>query len=326
MINAPDDFITTDESYKSDNPDLDDPDLSYFGWEPRVALDGGFRMFVNGLREKPTKKPILLFLPKGGPAALLAAFLGLFSDGIHHTVCLFEDEALALTFDSLNMPERIQKTTRVVIGDLKFLAKTDKDCYGGCVVLAYGVSMPAPRSEREHHSYLDDKVHFIAQLCGWSAHVLYLDQPFHDAPDDVLDEMAENSKARSVMCELSVTRDISVFGSRFRSCGRRVTLVCADLAGSDEDAALCLYVQLFRASGVGSRRSSAQGVPATIFVTERRAVKFYKESEGGDAMSWDGSPCWFMTKAAYDEWTRQEFEDSPKNPLEEPLQPKEIDS
>jgi hypothetical protein len=282
--------------------DLDNKD---FAWEPRVVLDGGFRMFVQGLAERPTKKPILLFLPKGASVRFLTMFLGLFSDSTRKTVCLFEDEDIALKIDSLNMPERVRKTTRVVIGDLKFLAKTDKDCYGGCVVLAYGVSMTSPRvDDREHHSYLEDKTHLVAQLCGWNAHVLYLDQPFHDAPEDMLVEMKTNVKVLDLVCEFSATRDISLLGAHFRACGRNVTFICADLAGSNKDAALCLYVQIFRTSG-NSRRASTKMVQASLLPTTERAVNFYKKCYGETRTD---SPCSFMTKADYDKWSNQEKE------------------
>jgi hypothetical protein len=293
-----------------DNPYLSSIVPSVFiGWEARIALDCVFRDFLVGLKTKPTTKPLLIFLPKGGPSSLLAALLGLLSDGTRKLVCLVEDENLAMLVDNLDMPDRVRKSQQIVIGDLKSLAKTDKDCYGGCVVLAYGVSMP-PRSERDHVMYLDDKAHFIAQLCGWSAHVLYLDQPFRDAPDDVLEEMAENAKARNMMCELAVSRDIGVLGTNLRSCGRRVTLVFASLAGSTRDSASCSYVQLFRASGTGSSRFLSQGIPAVIFMTESRAIKFYKDGDAGACCTTDDSPCWFMKKSMYDEWVGQTFETS----------------
>lgn len=111
----------TDTPDTSDNMS-DDPDtpniyqIFSVGWAPRVALDFAFRRFCQGLKERPTKKPILLFLPKGGPVSLLAAFLGLFSDGSHPTVVLIEDEELAIAIDDTPMPDRVQKTTRVVVG------------------------------------------------------------------------------------------------------------------------------------------------------------------------------------------------------------------
>lgn len=279
-------------------------EVFYVGWEPRVVLDFSFRKFCNGLLEQPTKKPILLFLPKGAPITTLATFLGLLSTGERNTVCLIEDATLAITINDTLMPERIRKTTRIVIGDLKMLARTDKGCYGGCVVFAYGCDMPPPRVDRQHQMYLDDKTQFIAQLCGWNAHVVFLHQPFHDVPDDVLAAMNEDAKARRLMCEMSTARQISNFGSRFRSCGRRVTLVAAELAGSDRSAAACFYLQIFRVSGTGSRRFVCQDVVATIFETESDAIKFYKSEEGEEQSSSDGSPCWFMNKNHYDTWTQ----------------------
>lgn len=295
MDAAPDiatDFAGTDDS----NP---------FEWEPRVALDCCFREFAVGFREKPTQKPILLFLPKEGPAVLLAAILGFISDGVRKTVCLFEDAEMALSMDSIKMPDRVQKTTRIVIGDLKSLAKTDKGCYGGCVVLAYGVPMPL-QNEREHVMYLDDKTGYIAQLCGWSAHLLYLDQPFRDTPDDILEEMKENLRARNIVCEMSSAHDMGVLGSKFRAVNRRATLVFTSSAGTTRSAASCVYVQLFRLSGGGSYREM-KGVPATIFTSEQRAIKFYENGEAGDSEG-APSPCWFMKKPMYDKWVAQKTE------------------
>jgi hypothetical protein len=278
----------------------DDHDLDA-GWEPRVALDFAIRKFITGLRMQPVEKPILLFLPRGAPGVLLAAFLGSISIGDRKTVCLIEDETLALAFDDSPMPDRVRKTTRLVIGDLKSLAKTDRDCYGGCVVLSYGCDMPPPRADRQHCMYLDDKALFITQLCGWNAHIVYLDQPFRDIPDDVLETMIDSEKTRRLVCELSVSRDISILGSRLRTCGRRVTLVSASLAGSNRSAGSCFYLRIFRASGKGSRRLACQDVQAAIFETEVSAIQFYKGEEFGLAP--DESPCCFMKRPQYDEWS-----------------------
>ena len=274
-------------------------------WQPRVVLDFAVRRLYAGLREKPTQKPILLFLPKGAPSALLAAFLAATAAVDRNTVCLIEDEQVAVEFHDIEMPEHVRKSTRFVIGDLKSLAKTDKGCYGGVVVIAYDCEMPPARGENLP-MYLDDKTNLLTQLCGWNAHVVYLDQPLRDFPDDVLAEMAESEKVRRRICLLTATRDSSFFGSRLRSLGRRVTMVGADWAGSDRNAAVCLYVQIFRASGKGSRRLVGQDVRAAIFETEMSAVQHYKNEEACPSGTFsDESPCLFMLKPFYDTWVRQ---------------------
>lgn len=282
---------------------LADPQV---GWEVRVALDGGFRALLKGLKEKPSQKPILVFLPKGGPLSLLGTLLGILSCGDQEVVCLVEDETIAVDLDTILQKTArwgyIKDKTRIVIGDLKHLAKTDKGCYGGCVILAYGVTMPSAPTSREHTMYIADKAGSLAQLLGWSAHVLYLERIFHDAPDDVLESLrtAETSK-RKLLCALTIQQDVSKFGQLLMDHKRRVTLCAAELSGATPTAAVCFYAQVFKVTGNGRGRTG-QEVPATILATEESAIGMYRSFQKLYMTESYDMTCVFMHEKMFESW------------------------
>lgn len=157
---------------------LGDPDA---GWEVRVALDRAYRRFLLGLRERPTHKPMLFFLPQGASPLLASTMLEL--RPYKQAVLLVEDPVVAMQFDERRAPG---SDYQVVLGTLETLAKTDADQYGSCVILAYGQNV-----HRHGSPYLYRRIHLVARLCGWSAHLLYCEAPFSRHEPDFFDELAQ---------------------------------------------------------------------------------------------------------------------------------------
>jgi len=271
------------------------------GWEVRVALDFGFRQLFQGLKSNPTQKPVLLFLPKGASEILLMFLLGFLTrDARKEVVMLIEDETTALAVDrSTDAPglELFRKKGRVVIGDLANLAKTDSDSYGACVILGYGAEFPA--IEGQHVAYFRGKANHVARLCGWSSHLLYIDQPFRDAPEHVLEDLKPGSLVREDYVRYMLERSMGEMAYDFADSGRRVNVIASDHIGCTVSAAASYYIKLFRVSGNGKNKNRmSQGVPSYFLLDEETAAKLYQSQN-------KSCGCHFMEPDMYVTWLRE---------------------
>lgn len=292
-----------------------------YGWEVCVASDAIVRKFVKGIREKPTKKPFLLFVPRGASEMLCIAFLKLLCQ-LGKVVCLVEDHVTAETLDlvltGISEDEEtddstLVENTRLVIGDLESLVKTDADCYGACIVLAYGKMMPCDKlPDGRPTSYLYGRVPLVSKLCGRSAHVLYVEQPFMmtDLLGDCLEKVMKDKSQRKHLGHTVITRMMTGLGMHLARAGRQVTCVGSCLVGSTPAAAMACYIQIFKTSGA-RHKPRVQDVPSFFIFDEAEAVNSFKErtkigSKIGSKNDLD--QCLFMLPEEYDAWVMKKPE------------------
>jgi len=287
------------------------------GWEVCVASDSVFRKFVIGMRKFPTKKPVLLFLPRGGSETLCSSFMGQLAQ-IGKVVCLVENPESAVALDRVHMlfandtttvMKNMSENVRIVIGDLETLAKTDTDCYGACVILAYGQNIPEGKSQKLT-AYLYGRAQFVSRLCSRSAHVIYVEQPFTDGEVAYKDEkltiegMMKDKSLRKELGHIVVTRTMMGLGSHLARTGRRVTFLSSCVVGSTPSAATAYYLQIFRTSGASHKIPRPQDVPSFFLFEEAEAIKSYK-----DGAKTELDECLFMPSDVYKDWLAKGWSD-----------------